>query len=213
MTPSENPPDSLQDLRWQAWEKKNRREDGIAEKRMKVVFVVAGLILLILLLRVLLKASQQRDLISKRPTVAGLWRTDPSRYRLESDNLGRVLRAVRIGEFAMPFSGDCHSFDSSTLKELNGEGAVYGLFETDLPFRPDHYTCLYVEQTGDLRTAMLEAYDNPPAIGVTHFFDEAIASEELGNQREKELICEFNPIGNRTKDAAPKGPPDEAAPL
>jgi hypothetical protein len=63
-------------------------------------------------------------------------------------------------EFAMPFSGDCHSFDSSTLKELNGEGAVYGLFKTDLPFRPDHYTCLYVGQTSDLRTAMLEAYDN-----------------------------------------------------
>ncbi len=108
----------------------------------------------------------------------------------------------------MPFSGNCHSFDSTTLQELNGAGAVYGLFKTDLPFRPDHYTCLYVGQTSDLRTTMLEDYDNAQIIGVTHFFAEAIASEEQRNQREKELICEFNPIGNRTSDAGLKGPPD-----
>ena len=86
----------------------------------------------------------------------------------------------------MPFSGDCHSFDSSTLKVLNNIGAVYGLFKTDLPFRPDHYTCLYVGQTNDLRTRMLEHYKNPPIIGVTHFFAEAIATEEQRLQREKE---------------------------
>ena len=107
----------------------------------------------------------------------------------------------------MPFSGNCHSFDSSTLKELNGAGAVYGLFKTDRPFRPDHYTCLYVGQTSNLRTTLLEDYDNPPIIGVTHFFAEAIASEEQRNRREKELLCEFNPTGNRTSDAAPN-PPD-----
>lgn len=98
----------------------------------------------------------------------------------------------------MPFSGDCHSFDSSTLKALNDVGAVYGLFKTDLPFRSDHYTCLYVEQTNDLRTPMLEHYNNPPIIGVTHFFAEAIATEEQRIQREKELICEFHPTGNKT---------------
>ena len=43
----------------------------------------------------------------------------------------------------MPFSGNYHSFDFSTLKALTNTGAVYGLFKTDLPFRPDHYTCLY----------------------------------------------------------------------
>ena len=98
----------------------------------------------------------------------------------------------------MPFSGNCHSFDSSTLKELNNIGAVYGLFETDLPFRPNHYTCRYVGQTNDLRTRLLEHYNNHPVIGVTHFFDEAIATEEQRKQREKELICEFNPPGNKT---------------
>jgi hypothetical protein len=98
----------------------------------------------------------------------------------------------------MPFTGDCHSFDSSTLKALNSIGAVYGLFKTDLPFRPDHYTCLYVGQSNDLRTRMLEHYNNPPIIGVTHFFAEAIATEEQRIQREKELICEFNLTGNKT---------------
>jgi hypothetical protein len=99
----------------------------------------------------------------------------------------------------MPFSGSCHSFDSSMLKALNSIGAVYGLFKTDLPFRPDHYTCLYVGQTNDLRTRMLEHYNNPPIIGVTHFFAEAIATEEQRIQREKELIAEFNPPGNKTR--------------
>src|SRR5207244_12711562 len=84
-----------------------------------------------------------------------------------------------------------HSFPTRrssdlTLKVLNNIGAVYGLFKTDLPFRLDHYTCLYVGQTNDLRTRMLEHYKNPPIIGVTHFFAEAIATEEQRLQREKE---------------------------
>ena len=108
----------------------------------------------------------------------------------------------------MPLSGNCHSFDSSALKVLNKIGAVYGLFKTDLPFRPNHYTCLYVGQTNDLRTRMLEHYKNPPIIGVTHFFAEAIATEEQRKQREKELICEFNPTGNKTSGAGHNGPPE-----
>jgi hypothetical protein len=92
MTLPENPPDSLQDARWLAWERKNRREDRIAERRMKLVFVVVGVILLILILRALLKASQQCDLVGKGSTVACLWRNDPSRYRLESGNVWGALR-------------------------------------------------------------------------------------------------------------------------
>jgi hypothetical protein len=106
----------------------------------------------------------------------------------------------------MPFTGNCRSFDSSTLKLLTNAGAVYGLFKADLPFRPDHYTCLYAGQTNDLRTAMLEHYNNPPIIGVTHFFAEVIATEEQRIQREKELICEFNPTGNKTSGAGRDGP-------
>jgi hypothetical protein len=93
MTPPENQLNSLQDARWLAWERKNRREDRIAEKRMKLVFVVVGVILLILILRALPKASQQRDLVGKGSTVACLWRTAPSRYHLKSSNTGGSLRA------------------------------------------------------------------------------------------------------------------------
>jgi uncharacterized BrkB/YihY/UPF0761 family membrane protein len=50
MTISENLYDSEQNLRWRAWEKKNKREDVIAEKRMKLVFVFAGVVLLLMLI-------------------------------------------------------------------------------------------------------------------------------------------------------------------
>jgi hypothetical protein len=98
----------------------------------------------------------------------------------------------------MPFSGNCQSFDSATLNVLQNAGAVYGLFKTDTPFRPDHYTCLYVGKTNDLRKQLLEDHPNLPILGVTHFFAEAIVSEEQRKQREKELIHEFNLNGNKT---------------
>jgi hypothetical protein len=106
----------------------------------------------------------------------------------------------------MPFSGSCHSFDSSTLKVLNDVGAVFGLYKTDLPFRPDHYTCLFVGQTTHLRARLLDHCNNPPIIGVTHFFAEAIVTEKQRKQREKELICEFNPAGNKTSGAGHNSP-------
>jgi hypothetical protein len=96
----------------------------------------------------------------------------------------------------MPFSGDCHSFDSPTLEMLKDVGTVYGLFRTDLPFRPNHYTCLFVGQASNLRTRLLEHYNNPPITGVTHFFAEASPTERERKLREKELIAEFNPPGN-----------------
>jgi len=102
----------------------------------------------------------------------------------------------------MPFSGVCHSFDPSTLKLLNDAGSVYGLFKTDLPFRPDHYTCLFVGETDDLRARLLEHYNHPSISGVTHFFAEASAPEQQRKLRENELIAEFNPPGNKTNDIA-----------
>jgi hypothetical protein len=108
----------------------------------------------------------------------------------------------------MPFSGNCHSFDLSALKALSNAGEVYGLFKVDLPFRPDHYTCLYVGQTNDLRTRMLEHYSTPPITGVTHFFVEAIATEEQREQRERELIFEFDPTGNRSSGAGHNNAPE-----
>jgi hypothetical protein len=113
---------------------------------------------------------------------------------------------VDAGDNQMPFRGDSHPFDSSTLKALNDIGSVYGLFKIDLPFRPDHYTCLFVGQTSDLRKGLLEQYDHPSIIGVTHFFAENSATEEQRKLREKELIAEFNPPGNKT-DGTPTNPP------
>lgn len=48
MTISESLYDSEQNLRWRAWDNKNRREDTIAEKRMKLVFVFAGVVILLM---------------------------------------------------------------------------------------------------------------------------------------------------------------------
>ncbi len=102
----------------------------------------------------------------------------------------------------MPFRGDSHPFDSSTLKALTDFGSVYGLFKVDLPFRPDHYTCLFVGQTSDLKKRLLEQYDHPSITGVTHFFAEDNATEEQRKQRQNELIAEFNPPGNKTDGIA-----------
>jgi hypothetical protein len=41
-----------QNLRWHAWETKNRRENRILEKRMKLAFVVVAIVLVALLLYV-----------------------------------------------------------------------------------------------------------------------------------------------------------------
>ncbi len=98
----------------------------------------------------------------------------------------------------MPFSGNCHSFDSSTLKLLNDVGAVYGLFAA-APGRPGYFICLYVGQTNDLRARLYEHFNYPPIAGVTHFYAEVIATEQQRKLREKQLIAEFNPPGNKTR--------------
>jgi hypothetical protein len=43
---AEKSPDSDQELRWRTWEEKGRRADRLAEKRMRVLFSIVGLILL-----------------------------------------------------------------------------------------------------------------------------------------------------------------------
>lgn len=102
----------------------------------------------------------------------------------------------------MPFTGDCHSFDPSTFAQLDDVGSVYGLFRSDLPFHPDHYTCLFVGETNQLRTRLLQDYSHPPIPGVTHFFAEATATGWQREVRAHELIAEFNPPGNKTDSVA-----------
>jgi hypothetical protein len=98
----------------------------------------------------------------------------------------------------MPFNSNANSFDFLTLGRVNEVGATYGLF-TPNPNRPGFYICLYVGQTNNLRTRLYEHYDNPPIAGVTHFFAEVITTEQQRKVREKQLIAEFNPPGNKTR--------------
>jgi hypothetical protein len=98
----------------------------------------------------------------------------------------------------MSFSGTEHAFNLFVLGTVNEVGAVYGLFKPT-PGRPGFYTCLYVGQTNNLRTRMYEHYNNPPIAGVTHFFAEVVSNEQQRKLREKQLIAEFNPPGNKTR--------------
>ena len=84
MVLSERPPDSEQNLRWLAWERKNRREDRMAEKRVKLVFGVVGVILLILIGRALTELRGRPSLVEKGSTVACGQTTGAFRYWLES---------------------------------------------------------------------------------------------------------------------------------
>ena len=95
----------------------------------------------------------------------------------------------------MPFDSKAYVFDKPThIDHANEVGAVYGLAE----WRPliNKYVILYVGLTDNLRRRLNEHYCNPPAVGITHWFAEAIANAAQRAQREAELIREFNPRGN-----------------
>jgi len=98
----------------------------------------------------------------------------------------------------VPFNSEVYSFEPLTLRTVNEVGAVYGLFRPT-PFRPNFYTCLYVGQTNNLRKRLQEHYDHPPVLGVTHFFAEVITTEQQRKLRERQLITEFDPVGNKTR--------------
>jgi hypothetical protein len=98
----------------------------------------------------------------------------------------------------MPFPMKEYSFDFATLNTVNEVGAVYGLFRPN-PSRPNFYFCLYVGETNNLRRRLFEHYNNPPVAGITHFFVEVASDFRQREQREKQLIAEFNPIGNQTR--------------
>ena len=98
----------------------------------------------------------------------------------------------------MPFPKGPYQFAPSVLGRVNEVGAVYGLF-SPTPFRPGSYDCLYVGETDNLRRRLVEHYNNPPISGVTHFFVEEAALLLRRKAREKQLIAEFNPPGNKTR--------------
>ena len=58
---AEKSPDSEQELRWRAWQEKGRRADRLAEKRMKVLFSIVGLILVAVILYYVFRAKISPD--------------------------------------------------------------------------------------------------------------------------------------------------------
>jgi hypothetical protein len=95
---------------------------------------------------------------------------------------------------AIPFSGNAYAFNKPTIETVYEVGGVYGLFHYN-PYT-FIYENLYVGLTDNLRRRLTEHFNNPPIAGVTHFFAEAWATAQQRNQREAELIQEFNPPGN-----------------
>ena len=70
MTIAQESPDSEDELRWRTWQEKGQRADRLADKRMKVLFSIVGLILLALILYYTLRpkvflAPEQRAELSR----------------------------------------------------------------------------------------------------------------------------------------------------
>jgi len=61
---------SEQNLRWLAWETKNRREDRILEKRVKLAFVFVAMILLASLLYASRRSAERPVLLEDSSTLA-----------------------------------------------------------------------------------------------------------------------------------------------
>src|SRR5260370_2659830 len=112
--------------------------------------------------------------------------------------VGVKSECSQTGRRTMPFSGNRYSFDASTLGKVSQVGAVYGLF-APAQGRPGCFICLYVGQTNDLRARLHEHFNYPPISGVTHFYAEVITTEKQRKLREKKLIAEFYPPGNKTR--------------
>jgi heme/copper-type cytochrome/quinol oxidase subunit 2 len=77
---SYKPADPEQNLRWLAWESKNRQIDRIAENRMRIFFVVVFVILLTLMVYALAHVRKQAGPVEKGPTVACRWNAGQLRY-------------------------------------------------------------------------------------------------------------------------------------
>jgi excinuclease UvrABC nuclease subunit len=97
-------------------------------------------------------------------------------------------------EVGMPLQTTFYNFNEPTIKTVYEVGGVYGLARPALT--ANHYTILYVGQSGNLRERLKYHLNNPPAAGITHFFVDRIDNEAGRIFRERQLIAEFQPVGN-----------------
>jgi hypothetical protein len=95
----------------------------------------------------------------------------------------------------VPFANNALAFNKPTIETVYEMGGVYGLFFWNPSTRLFH--CLYVGESDNLRRRLAEHYNNPPIAGATHVFAELWSNAQQRANRERELIREFNPPGNK----------------
>ena len=95
----------------------------------------------------------------------------------------------------MPITGMFYSFNSASIALVYEVGGVYCLAKP-VPFSRGNYTILYVGQSGNLHERLQSHLNNPPTAGITHFIVERIDSLAARTLRERQLIAEFQPVGN-----------------
>jgi hypothetical protein len=94
----------------------------------------------------------------------------------------------------MPLTATFYNFNKPGVDLVYEVGGVYGLARKAI--LPNQYTILYVGQSGNLRERLQCHLNDPPTAGITYFFVERIDNWAARTMRERELIAEFQPIGN-----------------
>jgi len=88
-----------------------------------------------------------------------------------------------------------YNFNTAGVNLVYEVGGVYCLAKPH-PFQLGIYIILYVGQSGNLRERLQSHLNNPPTAGITHFIVERIDNLAARTARERELIAEFQPVGN-----------------
>ena len=95
----------------------------------------------------------------------------------------------------MPLTTTFYNFNKAGADLVYEVGGVYGL-AVRASYVPSTFTILYVGQSGNLRERLQSHLNAPPTTGITHFFVERIDNLAARTLRERQLIAEFQPVGN-----------------
>lgn len=95
----------------------------------------------------------------------------------------------------MPLTTTFYDFNAYGVVLVYEVGGVYGLSRQTFA-GSSQFTILYVGQSGNLRERLQSHLNDPPTAGITHFFVERIDNLAARAMRERQLIAEFQPVGN-----------------